>query len=469
MSKHRRDSKHRREFIEKLKNDPSFYPSYRASLPDLLLSNFAPEVQTAEIQGIITEGIEGFEALDTYQDLIDKRRAETGSRKKLELLTVYLRAKEIDTQKLSKRLDPIIHAETAKGSHYVNPSELANLIETTLTPPKKKTAISGHLLDQTLLTYDQRHQPTLFNNDPSQVKSSTDPNQENTNSIEYIGSEDIGVRLSSAEHQIVSILQDIYQERIETNKQLPEGDKQTVTVTDITHSTTGRVNKHQLPTARIAFSLYDITHRLYTDGTAGGKAYKKVHSILDKLEQKRFRIEYISTVQSNRKDGKPNRWHVSTRDPLIKRYDMYPIDVRTELGEKISTYQIVYELQSIFIHQIEDKRIYRDRDIAPKLREANNKAHGTGKVTNEVWQLYYELLRAVTSNTTRKDENGYKIYTIAEARLLDKVAPKLWEAKRKTYARNQLDKAIKTLQKYGLVVEAKRKGTQYVFTLNPDG
>lgn len=465
MSKYRRDSKHRKEFIEKLKNDPSFYPSYRASLPDLLLSNFAPEVQTAEIQGIITEAIEGFEALDTYQDLIDKRRAETGSRKKLELLAIYVRAKEIDTQKLSKRLDPIFHVKTAKGSHYVSVSELQNLIDTTLTEPKKKTAISGHLLDQTLLTYNQRHQPTLFSNDPSQVEPSTDPSQENTNSIEYIDSENIGVQLRTDEHQIVSILQDIYQERIETHKQLPEGDKQTVTVTD---STTGRTDKHKLPTARIAFSLYDITRRLYPDHKPGGKDYKKVQSILDRLEQKRFRIEYEYTEQSNRKDGKPNRWHVSTRDPLIKRYDLYPIDVVTELGERIRTTQIVYQLQSIFIHQIETKRVYRDRDIALKLREANYQAHGTKQETNEVWQLYGELHRAVTSNTTKKNAYGFKIYTIAEARLLDRVARKLWEAKRKGDARKKLDQAIKTLEKYGLVVEANKKGSQYVFTLNPD-
>ena len=59
MSKQRRDSKQRNEFIEKLKSDPSFYPSYRDRLPDLLLSTYPEGIQTPEIQAKASEIIEG--------------------------------------------------------------------------------------------------------------------------------------------------------------------------------------------------------------------------------------------------------------------------------------------------------------------------------------------------------------------------------------------------------------------------
>lgn len=309
---------------------------------------------------------------------------------------------------------------------------------------------AGHLVDQQLKHYNPNkttHQMTIFEQVLSNsTKDELEEAGVNREELVY------GIRLSTAESNIVDAMCKLLHQKSNNIDPTAKdyftgtGESMVQLMGDLT------------PEPQLHLSFYEVAKAVSPSSGDSGKQVQNIAKTMKALSEKNFLMKY--TEKSENKKGQKILKEIEQYRPL------FYIDKATltvlEKGEVLAKQsKAIISLNPIFRRQIDSKFIKVPEDLTEKTRIA----HGSHRVPEATIMLRDYLLRELSSKRYKPE--------ITEENLLYQVADKYMSESRKSLAKKNLDKALDTVKKLGLVesykkVDAKTGGKKYVFTLNKD-
>jgi len=197
----------------------------------------------------------------------------------------------------------------------------------------------------------------------------------------------------------------------------------------------------------IEFSLYTIAKEFKGGKTPTGKDLENVKKILQELEKKKFLIKHTE-IYSKRGGGKTTIEREGYR--ALFHLDKVTLTEQDKNGKQTNKAEtMVVVLSPLYRQQIESKFILQPLDIIQQL----TLAHGNPNIPLATYNLKEYLFRELSSKHYECKITARKLYETLEPKLMQ--VPRLKEAKENT------NRAIKTLISLGLL-ERYETGTSKV-------
>lgn len=482
MSMERRIRKANEEFMAKIDLDPAFYPAYEQGLPAEIYESYKADLPGDKQYwlNIIEEILH--DAKNDYTRAVQESIEVIPGISELYKVETYIRY-HYNKRGINKlgatQLHPVFKVQnTYDGSvnifHTVN--ALAEYIEAerdkmtevqkTAADNKGRTRISAHMLELSLLPSDKRReQAELFFEQPGR----------STAGLELKNRKGAGITYTRGESQLVNALQDMLWERIMGEGYGMNSRGALPVLGETVHDVVAIRNEDgierrvpaQIQAPVLGFTLAEIAKRQKGKDRVGGRDIQEVREIVEELADnpEKKPLIYYQTITKRQK--KEIRETYSYHRPLVELVNRDIEIVDRETGEVDEKNEMLVILNPIFMHQLNQKMVFRPNHINQLLADANKKAHGTRQVSQVTDGMYRELLHQKAQNTGSKDK---RVYRIGHDKLVDKIAPSYRGRIKQTL--QHIDKAVETLKELGLILEYQRetgaggRPRMHTFTLN---
>jgi hypothetical protein len=308
---------------------------------------------------------------------------------------------------------------------------------------------SGHLTDQILsYNYPPDKTPDLFSIlRPETIAKIEITKTERSEVVE-------GIRLTPAEHKIIDCLSKLLHEK----SQVYEPNESNY-YTGNQEPDLATYGGGATPAPKIAVTLYDLTKEyIEDDKKVSGKHIENVATILYNLSQKDFLLRYKE--ESYKKGGGKTVKELEVFEKIINLPTFRVSDYNKEGIELSKTEETLIILHPIFRRQIDTNFILYPNDITQRIAIA----YGSNKVSQATLKLRDYLMSSKKNKTYKPQINLDRLYY--------KLAEKYMKESRKKKVKGDVDKAIETMIKLGLlesyeIVAAKTTGEPKVmFTIN---
>jgi len=308
---------------------------------------------------------------------------------------------------------------------------------------------SGHLTDQILsYNYPPDKTPDLFSIlRPETIAKIEITKTERSEVVE-------GIRLTPAEHKIIDCLSKLLHEK----SQVYEPNESNY-YTGNQEPDLATYGGGATPAPKIAVTLYDLTKEyIEDDKKVSGKHIENVATILYNLSQKDFLLRYKE--ESYKKGGGKTVKELEVFEKIINLPTFRVSDYNKEGIELSKTEETLIILHPIFRRQIDTNFILYPNDITQRIAIA----YGSNKVSQATLKLRDYLMSSKKNKTYKPQINLDRLYY--------KLAEKYMKESRKKKVKGDVDKAIETMIKLGLlesyeIVAAKTTGEpKVIFTIN---
>lgn len=280
----------------------------------------------------------------------------------------------------------------------------------------------------------------------------------------------VGLDCSPAERKLIEALCILLHQKSQTREHKEEGyylgnsakeDRKLVAY--------GSLGQIEAPT--LVLSVYEITKYYSETGGIGGKNQQNVLEVLQGLADKKFLIRYERTTKiEGAAKGQPakKKMIVEQFGPIIhiitEEHRTYAED---DTLLETTGKQLKVVLSPLFRDQIDSQFLLRPNDIIQRTALA----HGSQNIPEATYRLRDWILEQIHHCRA----NPPKDYTIInQERALWRVAAKTMKQNRRKRAQEQLDKALDTAKKIGLLISwelapsAATSEMQYKLFLNLD-
>jgi hypothetical protein len=319
--------------------------------------------------------------------------------------------------------------------------------------------MSGHFVECIQHCDEKKNIGSTFDSlwDETKIRILSDKSiDEQKTAIDHINRIGTGIRLNQCDYKLLLSIYILLNEKSETedydSNEYYAGNAGIKKVTIQTPN-----GDLQLVEPKIKTTIREITKVYYGTNNIGGRNIKKVIQLLfdlSNLPEKKVMLQYVSQEPGD-------------KAYLIESYrNLISFDEPNDGGE------LTISLHPIFIHSIAGKYVEIPTDIISRITDVN----GHANISIVMQKFLFELFHALSNWNYKKNENGNRIYTIGEDKLLAKIADKYRDKKTGKITRLKLVKSILhnsiTLAKnLGLILNhdfvAAKKGYKYCFIL-PD-
>ena len=333
----------------------------------------------------------------------------------------------------------------SSGSNYI-PEDIDSNIS---NPKTGKFKRSGHLTDQ-ILKYDypndNKIQLSIFDN----LKDSTKKAIEEVERTQIVE----GIKLSPSQTKVIDCLCKLLHESSQTFE--PEkGDyylgNKGFEIVDF--------SGYKTEAPKLAFTLYELTKEYKGGGYIGGKDIDNVKQVLTELDNKKFLLKYVETIQT--KGGGRKEIKIEDFRKLIHIVEISETEFNNEGIELNKKEDTIIMLSPIFRRQIDSKFILYPNDIVKRTIIA----YGSKNVSEVTIRLREYLMRELSNKHYTPEIYLHKLYF--------QLAEKWMKESRKAIVKKYTEKALETVITLGLLksYEIKIGSTgkaKIIFNLNKD-